>query len=305
MVKKPIILFACLVITCLFFTSCNGTIQLAAPTNISLDSTTKLLTWNEVNNATGYIVNINGIEYSVTSNSYTLSELAGTDTLEIQIKAISSDKNYTESNWSPVKSYYTYNLTIPELIQLDVPTNLQIDGENVIWDTVEGAQGYCIDINGTQYTKYTTITSFQYKNIPPMHSSTGIRYTIKVKALAFLNYGYKDSEYSEPIISYWATWDPNTNIYPTIPAPTTYGTSLWWNHCMNATSYIVEINGTETIKSITTSSNLTMHSVMTYSLSSLTSGTYEIRVKAVFGETYGDWSTVIIYDPSKANPYQP
>ena len=85
--------------------------QLAAPQNLRFDSETFTLTWDRVENASGYILLYSGKEIELgTEPSYTLF-LNNTENT-FQIKAKGDNNPYTTSEWS---APFTYNVQLAEL----------------------------------------------------------------------------------------------------------------------------------------------------------------------------------------------
>lgn len=77
-------------------------IQLTPPENVT--SKDALLTWDRVENASGYIVKIDYEEYETSGCSYDLSQLSGYDSYEIKVLALGDGKRFADSEWSK----YTY-----------------------------------------------------------------------------------------------------------------------------------------------------------------------------------------------------
>jgi hypothetical protein len=76
---------------------------LSIPTNLHIEGTT--LTWNTVDNAEGYIVDINGETFEVVENNYSLSALVLIDTYTIKVKASGDNILYYGSDWSEEIEY--------------------------------------------------------------------------------------------------------------------------------------------------------------------------------------------------------
>ena len=75
---------------------------LQTPANLQINET--VLTWDEVENANGYAIDINGNEKFTTVNSYELGELIEPDNYSIRVKALGAEE-YLSSEWSQVKEY--------------------------------------------------------------------------------------------------------------------------------------------------------------------------------------------------------
>ena len=77
-------------------------VVLQTPANLQINET--VLTWDEVENAGGYALDINGNEKFTTINSYELGELIEPDNYSIRVKALGTEE-YLSSEWSQVKEY--------------------------------------------------------------------------------------------------------------------------------------------------------------------------------------------------------
>ena len=88
-------------------TSTSSYPTLKAPTNLSYDDETYILSWDIVEHADSYNVAINGKNQVVTENE--LFYVPTEQTTEFKIQALDSTGEYKSSNWSSVLTY-----TIPE-----------------------------------------------------------------------------------------------------------------------------------------------------------------------------------------------
>ncbi len=127
----------------------NLTLPLAAPTNISLSD--GVISWNSVDNATGYVLVIgSGSPLNVTGTTYNVGySYAGS--LTVRVKAVDSSGLYSDSEFS------IQNLVFPTLT-LTTPTNLELNGSVLSFDTVALADGYEIYVKGNLYTTITSAT---------------------------------------------------------------------------------------------------------------------------------------------------
>ena len=78
-------------------------VKLQAPDNLNISG--KILTWDKVENARGYTVNIDGKKTDTSGNSYDLSALTEQKKYFIQIKSLGDEKKYKTSGWSQIKEY--------------------------------------------------------------------------------------------------------------------------------------------------------------------------------------------------------
>ncbi|MDE6402153.1 MAG: leucine-rich repeat domain-containing protein, partial [Clostridiales bacterium] len=98
--KKIRLFLVMFIILCcsMAFVAC-GAPELSAPTGLRINENTLLLTWNKVDDAIGYVVNIGGAEKKVRENSYSLVSVASGD-YTIRVKSIGDEENYQDSAWS-------------------------------------------------------------------------------------------------------------------------------------------------------------------------------------------------------------
>lgn len=98
-----VILFT-LSLTVFVFCGCNfGKIVLQAPSNLQISGS--ILTWDKVENASGYIVSVNGSKKVVFLNEYDLSVLSEPDCYEIKVQSFYDNKEYSASDWSQITEY--------------------------------------------------------------------------------------------------------------------------------------------------------------------------------------------------------
>lgn len=152
---KRIALF--LILITLFSVICVGcsSLTLVTPDGLSLEY--NVLSWNRVENASGYVVTVNEDEYTTHANFLELS-LANNADYTIRVKAIGSGK-YKNSDYSePLVFKNTQN---GDLTRLSSPSILVIDGQgNIFWSLVGSSNGYRIFKNNVLHLtindKYTT-----------------------------------------------------------------------------------------------------------------------------------------------------
>ena len=80
--------------------SCNEKDTLETPKNLTI-SQTGLITWDKVNNATGYVVYINENPYSVSTNQYQVNDL----TKDFTYRVYAVGKNYLDSAYTETQTY--------------------------------------------------------------------------------------------------------------------------------------------------------------------------------------------------------
>ena len=109
----------------LVLSGCDGDRELAAPTRLEI--TNDVLTWEAIEGADGYTVEINGEEYKTQNNSLDLFEITNKyGTYEIRVAADSVTEGVLSSDWSEQTSL---TLTIPDWFGF-LPTD---DGKG--WET--------------------------------------------------------------------------------------------------------------------------------------------------------------------------
>ncbi len=131
------------------------------------DVATGYLSWDEVENARGYVIGIDGKEVKTTANRYSLKSF-GIGEINMEVYAVA--KGYASS--SAVS--YKVNKTV-----LASPTNVKILGTQLSWDGVEGATGYTVRINGREYDESTTTFDFAQISL-----TEGDEYSVSVRANA-------------------------------------------------------------------------------------------------------------------------
>lgn len=163
--------FSILFIMLLFLTACNNDnemTKLATPTNVIV--TKNVITFDKVENANNYIININNNEIEINTNSYILNN-EGEHTIKIKAVALNFiDSNYTDEVIINVKF-------------LDYPKNIRIENNLILYDEVLDADSYNVYINGIIYNS-------KEDQLPILDEGL---YEVKVQAISDV---YVDSEYS-------------------------------------------------------------------------------------------------------------
>lgn len=126
-------------------------VALSAPTNVQADFWK--LTWDEVENASGYVVILpNGDERETTESSFELFEYCVPNkTYELEVKAKGDGINYTDSNWTTVDyetekvtSGLQYKLLDDGTCSIYIsPSKIPSNGELVLPDRYEGSTVSC------------------------------------------------------------------------------------------------------------------------------------------------------------------
>ena len=91
--------------------------QLSFPKNINVDEETESLVWDEVENATGYLIDINGEEYESETNRLDIFLIMDSfdETYKIKVKALGDEENLKDSRWSNTKNYRYSSIAIEDI----------------------------------------------------------------------------------------------------------------------------------------------------------------------------------------------
>lgn len=214
---------------------------LATPA-ISLSGNILTIT-SDPNATSNHLYANNTLIYSTSGNIIDLQDLhleAGTYTLKVK----SSASGYLDSNFSTTRSY-----TVP----LYTPV-ISLSGNILTVQAVQHATSYDVYVDNVVKTTLTSQLTIDLVSL----SLSGGNHNIKVKAKAT---GYTTSDFSNTVS--WAT-------QLATPVISINNTTLTISSIPNATNYDVYVNGTVYANTQTT----------TFSLSALTTGNYDIKVKA-------------------------
>jgi len=209
--------------------------KLATPSNLQV-GTGRILSWDAVTDATGYIVYVNGLPQPlVTGTSFNLTSLnliPGTHSLEV---VALGDIATTERSESGTLSYI--------ITQLNIPANIQITtGRILSWDVVFDAIGYTVTINGAPISVST--------NSLNIASLTTIANTFNITVVAHGNdVFFTDSEAST--FTYTIS-NLSMPLIDGIGVGTFSGERvISWQPVLNASSYTVNIVGVAILDNIT------------------------------------------------------
>lgn len=252
----------------IYSTSVNYEIQdgsfaeviLRAPVQLSYDNGT--LSWSRVNNAAGYVINIDDVDsYTLTggsSNYYDL-EFETVKVRQVKVKALGDGALYADSSYSAIMTF-PLNTSSP-------PTNISISGGRLLWSDMPEASGYTVRIN-SQEIRDIEETEYSLEQL-----NDGI-YSISIKAQGDFVY-YKDSPYSREFSYKMADGQP---VKLQLPAPenlTMDFNVLIWDEVLLAQEYLITIDsgGEQPEQIITDSPRL--------SLAGRPDGIYSIHVQAI------------------------
>ncbi len=156
-------------------------------------------------------------------------------------------------------------LVVPDPDPLDKPTDLKYDQATarLTWSHVEGAIGYYVNINGTDYMASSNFYDGTEQGQLPLETDT--EYTIKVRTHGD-KYNGKDSvDYCDPIIVR-LLGTPNNIV--------SNNGVVGWGSVDEATNYVITINGNEQVQTGTTIDLKNFASLLT------TNNTFEYTISA-------------------------
>lgn len=153
------------------YSGCSKKVTLDAPSDLQINE--KVLTWSKVENASGYMVDIDGKQTLSGENSFNLSALNEPKTYVIKVRALALNggKKYESSKWSDSKEYTPQ----PEAEESLSYAYVDVDG-----------------ITGWMVTGIGTVTSDEVV-IPPYRSGepvvaiydSAFRYNTRIKRVIF------------------------------------------------------------------------------------------------------------------------
>ncbi len=211
--KFGLIFLVMLAMVSLFALGACDKLELANPSNVQYDG--KTITWNAVENADHYTVQIDdGQVYEVTQPKYPYK--AVNTSFTVRVTAISKASKVVSSGETVITFY-----------DLGQVTDIVVDDMgNLSWSVIPDATGYLIRINGEDKEVVAT----------PSYSNLGEgRNDVQVKAVVDGN------------SSYYALWSPVTtvNILGTVAKDSIVyeDGAVSWGYVPNALGYEVKING--------------------------------------------------------------
>ena len=186
MKKIKIFLTVIMIIFCFLIIGCSQSIQLEKPQNLRVDN--NIAKWNVVEMADGYVLSIEGDEYSSQSNYFDLKVLElKNGSYVLKVKATSKQVGVVNSEYSEEYTYVVNKIVNednpnpnqkPNPIALATPTNLRVVSSNVLkWDSVDNATGYVITISGIEYNVSSCEFSLAYLSL-----ALGT-YDVKIRAI--------------------------------------------------------------------------------------------------------------------------
>ena len=191
---------------------------LPAP-EVSVDTATDFVSWNAVENATSYNVEVNGVvvKENITATSFDVRAY-GVGALNVKVTA-------NAHGWNSKSTEIVYNKT-----SLAVPANIKLETTTLTWDAVEGADSYRISIDGQEVV--ASSNSFDLSSFTFANGATSC--SIKVKAISF------DSDATHSVYS-----DTVVIQLGTMADTLTYAAGkVNWDAVVNVKGYEVDFNGT-------------------------------------------------------------
>ena len=245
------------------------------------------LHWNEVDNAEGYQIKINGVVQNQAISATQYDNLTAGSSLAVQVKPYNNSGNYF-SSWSEEKNIYI----------LPAPTvswnaDLELDGDtnnNFVWNAVSGAVGYAVELE-----KDGNVTRSDYPSVQMAfgyaYSQVGV-YKVRVKAVAEAGSDYYDSKYSKDItVERLAAPQASGNNYITSdPSSLASGFTVNYTSVSGATGYQMYKDGVLMDGKLSTVLALSDNDVADNSISAQQEYNYTVRsmggVKTVSGSTH-------------------
>ena len=205
MKKRKFILAVCLALSlAAVFAACSNSKdkdtapppQLDVPVNLQISGSD--LTWDAVDNAAGYYVQLNN-NNPINNGDLTACSLDGfpVGAYSLRVQAIGDGKNYGNSDWSAkISIAVDSNGNIIIVVKLSAPVNLKISGSTLTWDEVPNAVSYSVQINGGTPVDNGDFTTYQL-------ASLGYgTYTVKVQAkgggTAYIDSDWTSITYTAP-----------------------------------------------------------------------------------------------------------
>ncbi|MFQ6752262.1 MAG: hypothetical protein ACLRFL_01685 [Clostridia bacterium] len=204
---------------------------LDTPRNLQFDTTLQAFTFEMVDNASNYIININGEDYSVgNSNIFPISKYVGNSldcVMTAKVKAEASRFSFAYQSSPYTEIPYQYYQTAPV-------TNMSIVGGKLSFDSNTTASN--IFINGELYEQIT-INEFSLKELDEKYAGQnvliGVQAVVDQEIIDSLEDGVKD--YNSLKI------EKNVQVLD-IVRPTMVSSTVSWNNVIHSAGYKVYID---------------------------------------------------------------
>lgn len=168
------------------------------PTPTIREVSNNYIYWDEVPNASSYVLKINDYQENVGNNlKYSISAMmdsrieSNVETLlHIYVKANGNHTFFSDSKWSNEFTYSYTKESTNSLKELDVPKLESYENNTIRWSNVEHAVGYEILINDTilKTTAYTYYQVTEFEN--------DCEFTFQIRALSAQNSTYSNSNWT-------------------------------------------------------------------------------------------------------------
>ena len=211
------------------------------PSEITVEN--NLISWNRIENATGYKISIDGEENEVTPPIFDLSGITKPKSYNIRIKALGNKIEHFDSNWS--QSVIVTRLPAPVL---------QITKTKLIWNQINGNSGYELYCNDKYMAHIKKdVTEYDLLNI-----NADYKFQIQTKGD---NFYILDSPFSEKVSVKKLDMPSNLQINET---------QMSWDAVAGADLYLIggDFTPLETYETL-------------YDLQSVKPGIYNVSVQAI------------------------
>lgn len=204
-----------------------------------------LITWDPVDDATGYSVSVDGKAGEViTDTEYTVKEGAK-HTVKVKPVRDNTQTTYYYSLWSESVSV--------RLLGSVQPKNIKFEDGKITWTKVSNATGYKVTINGEDYE--TSVNEYLYDG--------GDSFDITVQALGDGNTYYNGAVSAAKSFIYLPVVE-NISVDET--------GALVWDEVENATGYSVKLNNNSQPQKVTTNKYTKLSAGTQYNISILPTG---------------------------------
>ena len=133
-------------------------VRLSAPQNLRTDG--NVLLWDEVENATGYVVYVQQEEHTINQPQYDLSSLTSPETYVIEVLALGDGKQFIDSEWTK----FAYTVADPSDIAEPLPETL-VPTQNLAYTLLPDGSGYQVS-RGRADLRGRVVIPDSYKGLP-------------------------------------------------------------------------------------------------------------------------------------------
>ncbi len=205
--------------------------NLSTPKNVTADSdeTSISISWDSVNGATAYDVEFDGFTETISATTYSAINLSPGSQYKIRVMA--RDENGGTSNWS------TPLLKSTLFAMGDVPNVSAITKKNsvtVMWNPINGATGYNIEVNGENILNVTG-SAITFRDLP-----AETQYEYRVRALNSIGAG----NWSNKLTVYTLPQEPS--VPSNVNASDVTSILVTWDKVEGATEYEISITDVKT-----------------------------------------------------------